>query len=362
MLLLLGGGAAYTAGTANGMLCMRQRPLDRQLPHSIIMSEGRICTPGSLAARVEDAVFTVYGAAGTERVRGSLHALDTGVSLDRRLADGELMVQQANSYIDDLTPKPWHDASQHKWAKQLEKKWTVVRDELRASLRNEARLAATGNNVWGGLDASISEYGQEWKTLPLCDRTVWDETNSALFPKTCALLTKSKVPLVEAFFAKMGPNSDIKPHSDMCNVCAHTFANDVTHSHSELSVGTLIRPLAHSSCRSQFVLTSHLGVDVPEGECDLTVGDETVEWRNGKVTLFDTSILHKAENRASVTRYILMMRVYHPELSQLERSALKLVFDCLDEPELLEDREALGEYHERRAAVEAASRRAWEKR
>ena len=99
---------------------------------------------------------------------------------------------------------------------------------------------------------------------------------------------------------------------------------------------------------------------MPEGECDLTVGDETVEWRNGKVTLFDTSILHKAENRAPVTRYILMMRVYHPELSLLERSALQLVFDCLDEPELLDDPEALGEYDQRRRAVEAASRTAWE--
>ena len=73
-------------------------------------------------------------------------------------------------------------------------------------------------------------------------------------------------------------------------------------------------------------------------------GDATVEWAIGKVMLFDTSILHKAENRADVTRYILMMRVYHPELSTLERSALKLVFDCFDEPDLLDDPEALVEY------------------
>ena len=108
-----------------------------------------------------------------------------------------------------------------------------------------------------------------------------------------------------------------------------------------------------------FVLTCHLGIDVPEGKCDLTVGDETVEWRNGKVMLFDTSILHKAENRADTTRYILMMRIYHPELSSKEREAMKLVFDLLDEPELLADRDALNEYDERRRAIEAASRRAW---
>ena len=129
--------------------------------------------------------------------------------------------------------------------------------------------------------------------------------------------------MIEAFFAKMSPHSDIKPHSDHCN----------------------------------FVLTAHLGVDVPEGQCEITVGDGTREWANGEVMLFDTSILHKAENRADETRYILMMRVYHPELTAVERSAMQLVFDLLDEPELLDDREALGEYAERRRALEVASRR-----
>ena len=289
--------------------------------------EARLCVPGTLSSRVEDAVCFVYGAGGTARVRKSLRKLSDGETLDRTIDEShELMVQQANSFVEELTAKPWHDATKYKWAKQLESKWRVVSKELAASLRDSKKLSASGNNVWGGLDESIVEYGTGWKTLPLCDRTVWDATNSALFPKTCALLTKSKVPLVEAFFAKMEPNSEIKPHSDMCN----------------------------------FVLTCHLGIDVPEGECDLTVGDTTVEWRNGKVMLFDTSILHKAENRADVTRYILMMRVYHPELSSLERSALKLVFDCLDEPELLDDRQALSEYDERRAALEAQSRLAWQ--
>ena len=269
----------------------------------------------------------VYGAEATSRVRRSLKRLSDDVPLERTLdASHELMVQQATSYVEELTPRPWHDPSKHKWAQKLEQKWTVVRDELRSALADPDALSASGQNIWGGLDESIVEYGSGWKTLPLCDRTVWDPVNAALFPKTCALLHKVKVPLVEAFFAKMAPHSDIKPHSDMCN----------------------------------FVLTSHLGLLVPEGECDLTVGDTTVEWRNGKVMLFDTSILHAAENRADDERYVLMMRVYHPELSATERSALQLVFDCLDEPELLDDDVALGEYNERRRALEADSRRTWE--
>eukprot|EP00322_Chrysochromulina_rotalis_P028999 CAMPEP_0115863320 /NCGR_PEP_ID=MMETSP0287-20121206/18630_1 /TAXON_ID=412157 /ORGANISM="Chrysochromulina rotalis, Strain UIO044" /LENGTH=316 /DNA_ID=CAMNT_0003317767 /DNA_START=14 /DNA_END=964 /DNA_ORIENTATION=- len=285
------------------------------------------CAPGSLAARIEAAVFRVYGADKTGRVRKSLKALSDGVELDRTLDDSHaLMRQQANSYIEDLTATPWYDASKQKWAQKLEQKWTIVRDELRDALRESSKLETIGQNVWGGLDESIVEYGTGWKTLPLCDRTVWDPVNSALFPKTCALLYKCKVPLIEAFFARMDPHSEIKPHSDMCN----------------------------------FVLTSHLGVQVPEGKCDITVGDQSVEWRNGKVLLFDTSILHAASNRADTERYILMMRVYHPELSNVERSAMQLVFDCLDEPELLDDMQALDEYDVRRRALESESRRAWE--
>jgi len=66
------------------------------------------------------------------------------------------------------------------------------------------------------------------------------------------------VPLIEAFFAKMPPHTSIQPHSDACN----------------------------------FVLTSHLGIDVPEGQCSITVGDGTREWRNGEVSPYplDASI------------------------------------------------------------------------
>ena len=37
----------------------------------------RFCSPGTLASRIEDAVFQVYGGAGTERVRRSLEAINT---------------------------------------------------------------------------------------------------------------------------------------------------------------------------------------------------------------------------------------------------------------------------------------------
>ncbi len=135
------------------------------------------------------------------------------------------------------------------------------------------------------------------------DRGVWDQTNVALFPKTSKIVKDSGVPVVELFFASMEPDSKINMHSDFTN----------------------------------FVLTSHLAIDIPysgSNKCRLTVGDETREWINGKVSLFDTSIMHDAVNEADKTRYILMMRVWHPDLTESDRKALQYLYDCLEIPDL----------------------------
>ena len=64
------------------------------------------------------------------------------------------------------------------------------------------------------------------------------------------------------------------------------------------------------------------------------VGDERREWRNGKLMLFDTSVMHCAANEAARDRYVLMLRVWHPGLSPPEVDALSWIFRCLDDPAL----------------------------
>ena len=151
----------------------------------------------------------------------------------------------------------------------------------------------------------IIEIKQDgWKTLVLLNRGQWDDTNAKLFPITSKAIHKSGVPVAEAFFASMKPQTSIKPHSDFTN----------------------------------FVLTSHIPLVIPENgnnKCRLSVGDETRQWIEGKVILFDTSIYHDAVNDSEEMRYILMLRVWHPDLTKEERGALQLIYDCLEIPELL---------------------------
>merc|ERR1712037_652969 len=100
---------------------------------------------------------------------------------------------------------------------------------------------------------------------------------------------------------------------------------------------TTIKP--HSDF-TNFVLTSHLPLVVPDNgqnTCRLSVGDVTRQWIEGKVILFDTSIYHDAINDSDETRYILMLRIWHPDLTREERKALQFIYDCLEIPELLSE-------------------------
>jgi len=214
--------------------------------------------------------------------------------------------QHAPSYVPGLKAVQWwNDVDNFLWAKSLAKSYKNIREEFLSVMSDPTKLQSAGNNIWAGaLTTDAESYGEGWKTLVLLNRGQWDEENANMFPVTSRAILKSGVPCCEAFFASMKPNSSIKPHSDFTN----------------------------------FVLTSHLPLVIPENgsnKCRLSVGDETRQWIEGKVILFDTSIIHDAINESDEMRYILMLRVWHPDLTEEEREALQFIYDCLEVPELL---------------------------
>ena len=208
--------------------------------------------------------------------------------------------QEAFSFVEGLLAKPFHDIDAaagergFAWAAALEKQAGVIAAELKAATAPDAaeKLARSGSRVWSAAArADAAGYGPEWRTLVLQDRGRWDETNAALFPATVKAVRDARVPSVECFFARQAPGSGIKPHSDGSN----------------------------------FIMTAHLGLDVPEGKCWLKarggvairvrcggascadapraqVGDETRGWANGKMLVFDTSFIHETFNEGNQAR------------------------------------------------------------
>lgn len=254
----------------------------------------------------EDTFSRIYGALKEQykedevkRVLDSLEFVSTGQEYTRFHPSKGL--QKASSYISGLLAEPFHDLDDlnYLWMRKLEENFSDIQGELTSALSNP-KLSAVGQHVWvQAARAEAVAYGPDWKTLVLQDRCVWEDTNCALFPKTVELLKKNGVPSVEVFFAKQAPNTGIKPHTDNTN----------------------------------FILTSHLGLDVPEGECWMKVGEFKKEWKNGHGMIADTSFVHSTANESEVkTRYVLIIRFWHPQLTTVERCALQFLFDAIADP------------------------------
>jgi len=256
-------------------------------------------TEVNTAAVIYDALESRYGREQCGRVLDSLQFSAAGQEYTRFHPGKGL--QKASSYIAGLTAEPFHDldAEHFLWMRNLEKNSSVIRDEIADALKN-TELSTLGNHIWAAAarEEAIA-YGPDWKTLVLQDRCIWEETNCKLFPKTVELVKAANVPSVEVFFARQDPSTGIKPHTDNTN----------------------------------FILTSHLGLDVPEGECWMQVGEFKKEWSNGRGMIADTSFIHSTANESdSQTRYVLIIRFWHPELSSSEKYALQFLFDALEDP------------------------------
>lgn len=72
-----------------------------------------------------------------------------------------------------------------------------------------------------------------------------------------------------------------------------------------------------TNCR----LRAHLGLVVPKG-VRLKVAEETVTWEEGKIFIFDDSWEHEVWHEGDSLRLVLIVDVWHPELTEHERKTL----------------------------------------
>ena len=74
-------------------------------------------------------------------------------------------------------------------------------------------------------------------------------------------------------------------------------------------------------------LVCHLPLIVPEG-CWFRVGAETRFWRRGEAFVFDDTIEHEAMNPSDQLRVVFICDVWHPDLSKVERDAVKALIEA----------------------------------
>lgn len=202
--------------------------------------------------------------------------------------------QIAASYIEGLYTETWHDPETYPWIKTIEASANVIRDELhRVCDEGAAWAPAVGDDA--------EAYGPGWQKLVLQDRT-WQPTVCDLFPKTRDIIEGCGAPSVDVLFARQSAQSGIKPHTD----------------------------------NSNFFVTVHLALDVPDGDCWIRVGKEKRKWIEDKALVFDSSFVHETRNDAAADRTVLLIRFWHPQLTKAERNALGFIFSVLDDPTVLQ--------------------------
>ena len=220
----------------------------------------------------------------------------------------------SEEHVDGLTAKPFWNVREYPdlfpWASELEEKSDVIQREYEEILMNPTQLFKA--------DSAVSQtMGAGWSALRLQRLGKYTE-NVQLFPETYQILRKLRIPLAVrgVCFARQAPGTGVAPHSDGRN----------------------------------FILTTHLGLKVPEG-CWIKVGEEEQTWEVGKLTTLDTSFTHSTGNDSSEDRHVLVryslkilrlcqklvsklslssiqiIDFWHPEITEAERAALEFVYD-----------------------------------
>jgi hypothetical protein len=71
-------------------------------------------------------------------------------------------------------------------------------------------------------------------------------------------------------------------------------------------------------------LTLHLPLWIPAGDTALRVDGEARGWKDGEMMIFDDTFEHDAWNRTNQPRAVLLLKTYHPELTEEEIGVLEM--------------------------------------
>jgi aspartate beta-hydroxylase len=119
-------------------------------------------------------------------------------------------------------------------------------------------------------------------------------------------------------------------HEEVCAACPVTTRGVETHPAIRTLAGLIYvsRMRGHTHIEAHRGPTNvrvrcHLGVEVPDGDCAIRVGDQTRRWTEGRCLVFDDYCLHEAWNHTDEDRLVLIVDLWHPGLSDAEVTLLQ---------------------------------------
>ncbi|KAF4803191.1 Aspartyl/asparaginyl beta-hydroxylase [Turdus rufiventris] len=194
--------------------------------------------------------------------------------------------------VKGLKAQPWWTARETGYTelvKALEKNWKLIRDEGLAVMDKKRSLFLPE-------DENLREKG-DWSQF-----TLWQQAVSKYQVKYVSR-SLSVDSLVEPFYlvfpwspwwikySIMHPGTHVWPHTGPTN------------------------------CR----LRMHLGLVIPKEGCKIRCAQESRDWEEGKVLIFDDSFEHEVWQDAESYRLIFIVDVWHPELTAQQRRTLPAI-------------------------------------
>lgn len=222
-----------------------------------------------------------YGDNCLQRVENMVNELSSGRQ------DRDPMQAGAKWVLPRLASKPWHDPLEYRELGHI----VSALESLHAPIRTEI------DDVISRDQYSLEKYAhyrgtqKGWRALYVFrDGRPVDENRTkvpTVFKFMEETLRDWLCPLLELHFSILQPGARIPLHCDLWN----------------------------------FSICLHLAVDIPP-DCHLRVAGIEHKWTEGKCILFDYSYYHEAWNDSDRPRICLLMDLWHPNLTPVERTAL----------------------------------------
>jgi len=202
---------------------------------------------------------------------------------------------QRSSYnVENLKAQPWWTAKEarvEKLVEKLEKHYLTIQKEAMAIFdQYKHKMEKEAESL------SVDNGKSDWRQFTFYERGKRNDRNCALAPKTCNIIEKVGGSRVtgckrgQSKFSVMVPGTEVWPH------------------------------VGPSNTR----LRLHLGLKVPKDKENvrITCGGISKHWEEGKAFIFDDSFEHEVSHQASESRMILIMDIWHPELTQKQINSL----------------------------------------
>jgi aspartyl/asparaginyl beta-hydroxylase (cupin superfamily) len=200
------------------------------------------------------------------------------------LAEREFHPRSLFPWLEDL------EAATDKLASELQEVMQAERAELVPYIQYAEHLPL---DQWRPLNKN-----PDWTAIHLLLGGERVDANARHCPQTMKLLASLPQPQIagaspNAMFSLLAPHTAIPPHVGVNNAR----------------------------------LVCHLPLIVPEG-CWFRVGDETRYWKPGEAFVFDDTIEHEAMNPTDELRVVFIFDLWHPDLSEVERDAVKALIEA----------------------------------